>query len=379
MLNIPTTKRKLFSLLFLKSFTKKSLFILSFLFVGALVTSSKCFVPSSYFAADDPNIQYIGRFDSSRPRIVRFDWPGFQIRTHFSGTYCGIKLKDDHNDYNIFIDGKLSEILRTSSDTVYKIAENLKAGKHSLLITKRTEALNGIASFEGFILNRGDSLYPAVEEKKRKIEFIGDSFVAGLGSEGNSPDCLLSRETDNNYIAFGPVLARRLNADYSIIAVSGIGIIRNHGDSTRISKRPMPYYYERTCLNDTLIWDFQKWQPDLVVIRLGNNDYWEKPYPTLSAFQTAYMKFLKRIRKLYPEASILVLCEPVRKDSHCDYIKSLVNELSSRMQDKKIWFDELDVNLDRLKDFGCQAHPNELGHKKIADTLEPIIRKAMNW
>ncbi|MCW8809917.1 MAG: hypothetical protein OQK64_03055, partial [Ignavibacteriaceae bacterium] len=75
----------------------------------------------------------------------------------------------------------------------------------------------------------------------------------------------------------------------------------------------------------------------------------------------------------------LVFCEPVRKDSHCDYIRSLVNELSSRLQDKKIWYEKLNINLDKQKDFGCQEHPNGSGHKKIADALEPIIRKAMNW
>jgi len=362
-----------------RSTIKIFFFILQFILVWILVSSGKFNESTSYISADNPNIEYIGRFDFSRPGIVRFDWPGVQIKTHFSGTFCSVKLKDGNNDYNIFIDGKLSKVLRTSSDTIYTIAENLKDTLHSLLITKRTEALNDIAAFGGFILNPGSSLYPVIQEKKRKIEFIGDSFIAGLGSEGKTPDCLFSRETDNNYIAFGPVLARRLNADYSIIAISGIGIVRNHGDSTRISKRTMPYYYERTCLNEELKWNFQKWQPDLVVLRLGNNDYWKKPYPTISAFHTAYIKFLKRIRKLYPKASILVLCEPVRKDPHCDYIKSLVGELSGRLQDKKIWFEELNVNLEMTKDYGCQEHPNESGHKKIADALEPIIRKTMNW
>ncbi len=78
---------------------------------------------------------------------------------------------------------------------------------------------------------------------------------------------------------------------------------------------------------------------------------------------------------MYPHASILVLCEPVRIDPHCDYIKSIVAELS----DTKIWYDELDVTLDRQKDYGCQDHPNESGHKNIADVLEPIVRKALNW
>ena len=366
-------------LLGFQSIIKKYFFVLLFVLVWILVLSGKIYNPSSHFTADDPNIEYIGRFDFSQPGVVRFDWPGVQIKATFSGTYCAIKLKDGHNDYNIFIDRKLKEVLRTGSDTIYTIAENLKDSLHSLIITKRTEGANGIASFEGFILNKGDSLYPVVDKMKRKLEFIGDSFVAGLGSEGRTPDCLFSRATDNNYIAFGPVLARRLNADYSIIAISGIGVVRNDGDTNLTSNQPLPYYYKRACLNDTLKWDFQKWQPDLVVVRLGNNDYWKKPYPLTKVFQKAYINFLKEIRSFYPQASILVFCEPIGKDQHCDYISSAVTELKNEFGDKKIWFEELNIILAKQNDFGCQKHLNEFGHKKIAEVLEPIIRKVMNW
>ncbi|MCW8804713.1 MAG: hypothetical protein OQK57_09960, partial [Ignavibacteriaceae bacterium] len=227
--------------------SKKIYINLIFIIIGIILSSSILLEKKTFIPADNPNIEYVGRFDFTKPGIVKFDWPGVQIKTQFSETYCAIKLKDGNNDYNIFIDGDLTKVLRTSSDTIYTIAQGLKDSLHSLQITKRTEGANGIASFEGFILNPGNSLYPVVEIKERKIEFIGNSFVAGLGSEGKTPDCLFSRETDNNYIAFGPVLARRLNTDYSVIAISGIGIVRNDGDSTLTSKRPLPYYYDRAC------------------------------------------------------------------------------------------------------------------------------------
>ena len=219
-----------------------------------------------------------------------------------------MNVVDKHNDYNIFIDDKFINILRTTTDTVYTLAQDLENKKHSLILTKRTEARNGVAIFKGLILNRGDSLCAAFHEKRRKIEFVGDSFVAGLGSEGKSPDCRFSRETENSSIAFGPVLAKRFNTDYSIVAVSGIGVVRNAGESTGTSEHPLPYYYERDCFNDTLKWNFQKWQPDLVVVRLGNNDFWGKPYPPKTVYQTAYINFLQTIRKLYPGAVFRPAC-----------------------------------------------------------------------
>ena len=348
--------------------------------VFQLITSCEFFEGSSHIDADDPLIEYIGRFDFSNPKSVRFDWPGVQIRTKFEGTSCSMKLKDGNNDYNVFLDGKLHKIIRTNSDTVYILANGLENKTHTLLITKRTEALFGIATFEGFILDGGKDLVKSIEIlKKRKIEFVGDSYFTGFGSEGDLSDCVFSRETENSYLSFGPQLARKLNADYSIVAISGSGVTKNYGDSLRTSEYPLPHYYERSCMNDSLLWDFTQWQPDVVIVRLGRNDYWQKPHPKREMFRSAYLKFIKDIRKHYPNAHIFALCSPMRKDPHCDYINSVVNELKSKNGDKKIHFVKVDVKFNPQRDFGCEKHPNRFGHKKIADFLEPIIRKELKW
>jgi len=332
-----------------------------------------------YYDADDPHIDYIGRFNFSNPKSVSFDWSGVQIKTRFSGTSISLRLKDGNNDYNIFIDNRLYKVLHTNEDTIYTISTTLENRQHSFLLTKRTEAIFGLALFEGFILDEKEKLFNSNSNPIRKIEFIGDSFVAGFGSEGTSPDCVFDRETENNYITYGPVLARKLKADYSIVAISGIGAVRNYADSNIASLNPLPYYYERACMNETTRWQFKGWQPDLVVIRLGRNDYWSSPFPPRSVFRTGYLDLLKKIRVVYPNTNILALCGPIRKDPHCAYIKSAVLEMQTKMKDKKIKFLKMDLKLDPKKDFGCQKHPNASGHKKIADLLEPVIRKWLKW
>jgi len=344
-----------------------------------MFTSCEFFQSSSHIDPDDPNIEYIGRFDFSNPKSVRFDWPGVQIRTRFEGTSCSIKLKDGKNDYNVFIDGRLHKVIRTTADTIYVLANGLEKKTHTLLITKRTEALFGVGTFEGFILDAGKSLVKPKEKDRRKIEFVGDSYFTGFGSEGDSPDCAFGRETQNSYLSFGPQLARKLDADYSIVAISGSGVVKNYGDSLRTSELPLPHYYDQACFNDSLKWDFNRWQPDAVVVRLGRNDYWQKPHPKREMFRTAYLKLLKDIRKHYPNAHIFALCSPLRRDPHCDYISSVVNELNGKNKDKKIHFVKVNVTFNPKRDFGCEKHPNRFGHKKIADFLEPIIRKEMKW
>lgn len=183
--------------------------LLLILAMSLYISSCELFEGASNIEPNDPNIEYFGRVDRSNPISVRFDWPGVQIRTRFMGTSCSVRLKDGNNDYDVFIDGRLQKVLRTTSDTIYVLATNLENKAHSLLISKRTEAKFGMAVFEGFILDGGKSLVKPADFEKRRIEFIGDSFIAGFGSEGSSPDCKFSRETENCYIAFGPQLARR--------------------------------------------------------------------------------------------------------------------------------------------------------------------------
>lgn len=354
-------------------------YFITLLSLSFLFTSCEFFVGSSHFDADDDNIEYIGRFDFSNPKSVSFDWSGVQISTRFEGTSCSIKLKDGANDYNVFIDGRLHKIIQTTSDTIYVLANGLVNKIHSLLITKRTEAIFGSAAFEGFILDGGKELGKPDNESKHKIEFVGDSYFTGFGIDGDSPDCLFSRETENSYLSFGPQLARKLNADYSIVAISGSGVTKNYGDSLRTSEFPLPYYYERACFNDTLLWNFESWQPEVVIVRLGRNDYWQKPHPKREMFKSAYLKLIKDIRTHYPKAQIFALCFPFRKDPHCDYINSIVNELKGKNGDKKIHFVKVDIKFNPQRDFGCEKHPNRFGHQKIAHYIEPIIRKEMGW
>jgi len=358
----------------------KNFIYLTIIPVLLVLNSCEFFEGSSHIDADDPNIEYIGRFDFSNPKSVRFDWPGVQIRTKFEGTSCSIKLKDGNNDYNIFIDGSLHKIIRTTADTIYVLANGLKNKVHTLLIQKRTEALFGIATFEGLILDGGKDLARSIQIiKKRKIEFVGDSYFTGFCSEGDTSDSVVSRETQSSYVSFGPQLARRFDAEYSIVAISGSGAVKNYGESLRSSEFPLPHYYNRTCLNDTLLWDFNRWQPDAVIVRLGRNDYSQKPHPKREMFKTAYLKLISDIRKNYPTAHIFALCSPLRKDPHCDYINSVVRELKEKNGDKKIHFIKVNIMFNPERDFGCEKHPNRFGHQKMAEFLEPIIRKEMKW
>ncbi|HLI94056.1 MAG TPA: hypothetical protein VKU83_10615, partial [Puia sp.] len=81
-----------------------------------------------FFPADDPAIQYMGRIDSSDPKIPRFWAPGVVARFRFRGPSCRIILHDEvpnaytHNYVVLLLDqgslGTYRVKLRGRTDTL---------------------------------------------------------------------------------------------------------------------------------------------------------------------------------------------------------------------------------------------------------------------
>lgn len=156
--------------------------ILILIIAACSQTGSKKIVP-----ADNKNINLVGRFDLSDKASPVFMYSGSLIRTDFNGTSIEVILKDDslRNMFNVLIDDSMFVLTTNKPDGVYPLAGNLKDGKHSLEIHRRTEWHGGNTIFKGFNLDRGSRLYKP-STKTRIIEFIGDSYTCGYGNEGRS-------------------------------------------------------------------------------------------------------------------------------------------------------------------------------------------------
>jgi len=353
--------------------------ILSAIFVTGCISPGAGTPPKEkiFIGADDSNIIYMGRVDFSNPKEPRFDWPGVSITAVFEGRYCGIALEDGNNDYNVFIDGELFTVISTKRTILqYENVSGLKNGTHTLLLTKRTEGYFGIGEFKGLYLEKGKKLLPPPETHDLNIEFIGDSITCGYGNEGESVTCASLREYQNNYLAYCAVASRELNANYSVIAISGRGVVRNYGEKTKTSEMPMPFYYDRVLQNDSkLIWDFSSWIPRIVVINLGTNDYSTKPHPDKEVFIEGYLNLIARVRTNYPDAEIFCLCGTMATPPQCKIIREVV-ETGNNSGDAKIHF--VATPSFSQVECGCDWHPNTEAHKVIADKLVAEIRKFLN-
>lgn len=322
---------------------------------------------------ENPNIAYIGRFDMSDPLKPAFMYSGCAIRAKFSGTSVEMIMKDDslRTIFTIVLDDSVFVLAANEPDSTYLLASGLKDTIHTLNIIRRAEWHAGNNEFLGLRLDPGSKIFPA-EVSDRVIEFIGNSYTCGYGNEGLSQTEDFRYETENNYLSYGAITARELGAEYVAICRSGIGIVQGYGGNRDFN---MPAVFDEIIDGDSILWDYSKQVPDLVVINLITNDL---SAPLDSAeFTTRYLEFLGRIRANYSATPILCLAGPASPGKQWqrvqNYIRAIVSEFAKT--DSNIHY----FAFTPFEMHGSDWHPNVSEHRKMADELIPFVGNLMKW
>lgn len=325
---------------------------------------------STLISPQDHGIHYMGRIDTSTAKdFIDLWWPGSTIEADFTGTSLKLKVEgtdpDSQHYLNVCIDG-VSTILECEyGPHTYTLATNLKNTTHHISLDKRTEVWSPIR-FTGFELDANASLVPYEDQRKLKIEFYGDSITAGVCNE--APEGIDDYEDYihyNNANAFGPLLAKKLDAQYSCIAIGGIGIVNGY------LPVDMNDVWDWTLLDEPApIWDFSKWQADYVVINLGQNDY----SSTLSdTFTTEYVTLISKIRSKYPNAHIFCTIGPMTASQDVTFVKRIADavKIVNTYGDSKVYFHALS------QDAGI-FHPRVAVNEAMANELADFIQDAVN-
>jgi len=328
-------------------------------------------------APSDARIRYSGRIDFSQPSSPRFDWPGVSIAVSFRGRAIGFRLEDGGNDYNLFVDGTLSQVWSTRPSVQdYSIA-GLAEGEHVALLTKRTEASYGNAALRGILVESAGGLLTMQQPRpSRRIEFVGASWFAGYGNEGASIQCSDLRSTENNYESVGPMTARLLGAEGVVVAYSGRGVVRNYGDPSLRSAEPFPVLYPRTLASRTEpLWDFGSFVPDVVVVNLGLNDFSTEPRPDAQEFIEAHTALLAAIRVRNPGAWII--CYNV--EGWPDFLPFVDRAVDARNAAGDARVVSISFRQFRQDEMGCDWHPKVAGHRELAERLAGEVRRLTGW
>jgi lysophospholipase L1-like esterase len=332
------------------------------------------------FPGNDPHVEYIGRTAVSN-ETVAYDWTGVHFRTQFTGGYLAVKMSDTRGDYfDLFIDGNFSKSFRVTHDTLVVLAGGLSAKRHTAMLYKRTEGEQGTVTVSQFMVAKNGSLGKCDDTPVRHIEFIGNSITCGFGTEVSDPKAPFLAATEDSYHGYASIVSRYFDADYHLIAHSGLGVVRNYGDKnpvSDVSKTMRRRFFQTFDMNPAVEWNFDSWKPDVVVVKLGTNDLSNPAIaPTEEQFTDAYLDLIASVRKAYGQVPVVCVTSCMAGDKLYQYVQNVVEKAG----DKSVYFVGLKRELlDYPTDFGACAHPNYAGQKKMASVLIPYLSTIMHW
>lgn len=329
-----------------------------------------------------PSTRFVGRWVKDGD-AMRCAWSGCYVTARFSGTGISARIKDEgFNLLQVVVDGEVKKVLRLDAkkgDTSYVLAEALPEGPHEIELHKRAEAKVGdllFYTFEPKTLDGPGKMLPGTPPRERRIELLGDSITAGYGNEGPNATCGYVNSEQNEYLTYGAIAARNLNADHSTIAWSGK------------TQYEMRQYFDKSLPQNPNgpKWDFAQWQPHVLVLNVGTNDF-ANVDPGEARFVRQYLELMRDVRAAYPSAFVVIALGPMLSDIYPagrqnltkarQYFKVVVAKLKAQGETN---FDFLEFPEQNHGDgLGCGFHPSLKTHKLMADRLTALVKERMAW
>ena len=327
-------------------------------------------------------VHILGRVVRDHGRITH-QWPGFQAEARFRGTEVAVRVDDDQNRLRITIDDGATgrfELARVGRQQLR--ITGLADGEHRIRLEKISES-PGPARFLGFHVKAALNVLAAPPAAPRLIEFIGDSDTVGYGNLSTGRRCTPNQRfaaTDVSQ-SFGPRLARQLDASYRMIALSGLGLVRNYGGA--LPDRTLLDVMGRALPDPASAPAAPETSPDLIVLGIGGNDFgsdfqagepWGDKTALLADFQPALIQLARDLARKSPDAAFVLL-------GFGEYGDELVS--AYRAAEAALRADGRQVALEILPQperLGCDWHPSPGDHQMIeARLLETVTRLQPGW
>ncbi|HEY1114664.1 MAG TPA: GDSL-type esterase/lipase family protein [Chitinophagaceae bacterium] len=328
-------------------------------------------------------LQPTGRYlvnDQQRLELVSSAvYAGFTFGGEECQVFASASRAGGHNYLQYELDGVYQKRVRLDGDTPKAITIRApRGGQHTVWLYKATEAHTGAVVIEKIT---GQNIKALPRPQKPLIEFIGNSITCGAAADPSEVPCGTGDYHDqhNAYYAYGPRVARALGTDFILSSVSGIGIYRNWNSDGPT----MPQVYEKLDFqaNNPRRWDFTQYNPKVVSIALGTNDFSNgdgkrprQPFDS-AVFTSQYIAFVKAVRAKYPAARIALLSSPMVQGERSALLQNIlvavkndIDPLYPASQPVALYF------FKPMQARGCTGHPNVEDHAILAAELEPFFR-----
>lgn len=368
-----------------------------------------------------PQVHFLGRnvsnAEKKKDRVLFWNGSGFEF--HFKGQELWAQFESNYETLEpwiaVFLNGRINSrqmiakgkqwvCLARGFDENYQsdirvIKDSQPMSddpKHSLKICKLALSKGGI--------------FEALDEKKLKIEFIGDSITTGEGLYGQVNDMDWIGCHMSFWKTYAYETASRLNADYRVMSQGGYGIVSGWNNSPF---GVIPPHYENVCsivkgsyyekLGGYEKYDFTKWQPQFIFINLGTNDrggFYMEPFVDEATGKSYKMNlasegvpceedskkisngvknFLSVVRSNNPDAKIVWATGFMSIPEVMPSIYSGIEEYKTISGDKNIYtleFQDMSCEVTD-EDKGSRQHPGPKTHRLAAEKLVEFIKNNM--
>ena len=340
--------------------------------------------PPPEAAQPNATVTILGRLTADTNTV---SWPGPVVRINFRGTggSIGLQVVRGTAALRLDIDGKAEPRVVAQGNTSL-IFGPLVPGEHVVELTKLSEAYLGTLRL-GEV--RATGVATPATAKERRIEFIGDSITAGYGIDAIAP-CSNTAGNQNVAASYAALVAQTLDADYTAIAWSGMGLLRNIDNLGGTPPVTMTNYWRRVDATDEASRFVPQMQsaPQVVVVALGTNDFRFAPGVRApidhNAFVDAYVAFLDELTQAYPSARFVVSNSPMLADGAATGDGALHSNLAADLMQvrARVGARVRIADVPRLSTAqlnACGNHPNAAGHRAIARVVATAVKQQAGW
>ena len=338
------------------------------------------------------NVKLIGRYYQTEEGITWLTYSGSAIEFYATGNYIELNLAGDDNilqeydfrpRYGIYLDDKL--LIDTKMNDYeftlqFKIS-NDELSQSKIKIMLLSENQNGGVGIKNIKVN---SCYQKVKKisptgkKQLRIEFIGDSITCAYGVDAPDQSYTFTTTTENFSKSYAYLTAQILEADYSVMALSGHGIVSGFSGGDKWAEGLIPLYYGKNSRNVQYpgFWDFKSHENDFIVINLGTNDanyVNAKREERANEFVQEYANFLQMVREANPLSFIICTLGTLNPLN----MFPLVEEAVKLFGDEKVYVFESPVQ-DMNDGLGADWHPSKITHEKLALLVYEKIKEVLN-
>ena len=394
------------------------------LFLVVLIIFGTTLILSSGGSAEsvsngNANVVIVGRHAvDPNTNTIHFDHPGVKIKAKVTGTSTLNAVLSKVSDaklvyFHVYCNGIFAREVNTSSWTpgtpvtisnICNLGIMDKTSEYDILIFKETEAqfsdtkvTPNYITFYRFAGDSGMRILPPVKEKKKKIEFLGDSITAGFCNMcqvepkvcGPKPDHGATCEAQQHFSSsWAHLICEHFQAECHIEAWSGFGMYENCcGGETLMSD-----IYKRTLAtvvssnpNDphgTIAaneWDFTKWIPDAVVINLGTNDMLNRRPNNIYKYNATYLNLVVEASKSYGlDTHFFLACGPM-SNAYCEEVNWILDTIRRPPYLIKASFLDQRNFLNGTYGPACCSHPSAEVDQAIGTSSIRAISSIMHW